>query len=54
MKKSLRKEIRLLAEDGIYIDGSHHKQWYLTEIFKLVGGKISEEMEMSTEEGIAP
>lgn len=54
MKKSLREEIRLLAEDGIYTDGSHHKQWYLTEIFKLVGGEINDEMKMSTEEGIAP
>lgn len=58
MKKNQRKnaitKIRELAEDGLCTDGSHHKQWYLEEIFKLAGGEIDNEMAMSIEEGIAP
>ena len=46
-------EIRELAEEALqYTEASHHKQWYLEEIYELAGGtnEISDEVE----EGIAP
>ena len=54
--KAKRKlsEIMEMARDGLVTDGGHHKQWYLEEIFKLAGGEITEEMQQSFEEGIAP
>jgi hypothetical protein len=30
--------IKALALGGLITDGSHHKQWYLEKIFRLVGG----------------
>ncbi len=53
-KAKIIAKIREFAEDGLCTDGSHHKQWFLQEIFKLSGGEIDEEMEGSIEEGIAP
>ncbi len=45
------KKVRELLEDGIFTDGAHHKQWYLSQIAEVVG--IDVEIEPG-EEGIAP
>jgi len=40
------EEIRKLALEGLDCDGSHHKQWYLEEILKIViPGIILEELD---------
>jgi hypothetical protein len=41
-------KVRELVEDGIMIDGEHHKQWALVEIGKIIGIDIEVE-----DEGIA-
>jgi len=35
-KNELLNKISVLAFDGLTCDGSHHKQFYLSEIFKLL------------------
>lgn len=30
----------MLADEGLYCDGEHHKQWYLEEIIKALGQPI--------------
>jgi len=40
-----------LINEGLSIDGSHHKQWYLEQIAKKLGIKIDES---EYEKGIAP
>lgn len=41
-----------LANEGLHIDGAHHKQWYLEEILKALGADLPSEEEY--EPGIAP
>ena len=49
-KEKLEK-IRELCTDGIFIDGDHHKQWYLVQIAEVVG--IDEKID-EDDQGIAP
>lgn len=46
-------KLRELIEDGLQFDGSHHKQWFLQEIAKVLGIDVDLE-ELGGEEGIAP
>jgi hypothetical protein len=52
------EEIKELARSGIITDGSHHKQWYLEEILKIIDEKmllaIKEEYGIWIEESIPP
>lgn len=46
-----------LAVDGLQTDGDHHKQWYLQEILRALGYKISEikkELNCDWENGTPP
>lgn len=43
-----------LAQEGLGIDGAHHKQWYLEEILKSLGCDLPENYEENYEAGIAP
>ena len=45
------REALELAYDGLYIDGGHHKQWYLEQIILALGGSLEAE---EHDEGIAP
>jgi len=45
------KKIRELCSEGIFIDGAHHKQWYLTQIGEVGGVDIEIEPD---DFGIAP
>jgi hypothetical protein len=40
-----------LALNALYIDGEHHKQWYLEQIARLAGADLADE---THEPGIAP
>jgi len=43
-----KEKIKELCINGLLTDGSHHKQWYLEEILKVLGYKlpdIKEELE---------
>ncbi|WP_276308608.1 hypothetical protein [Thermoflavimicrobium daqui] len=39
-------ELKQIVEEAIYIDGEHHKQYFLIQIAKVLGIEL--------EEGIAP
>ncbi len=45
-----------LLKDGLQTDGSHHKQWYLNEVLKLINTDIAKDVEMhwTHDKGIAP
>jgi hypothetical protein len=45
-----------LLKDGLQTDGSHHKQWYLNEVLKLINADIAKDVEMhwTHDKGIAP
>ncbi len=44
-----------LSIEALETDSSHHKQWYLEQILKvLVSDKKFEELKYKWEEGIAP
>lgn len=45
-----------LLKDGLQTDGSHHKQWYLNEVLKLINADIAKDVEMhwTHDRGIAP
>jgi len=45
-----------LLKDGLQTDGSHHKQWYLNEVLKLINPDIAKDVEMhwTHDAGIAP
>lgn len=49
--------IKVLIADALYIDGEHHKQWYLWQIAEALGIDLSDqwndELPMP-DEGIAP
>lgn len=55
-----RDNIRILATDGLLIDGAHHKQWYLEQILLEIGVHLDTlKMELNSEgytwePGIAP
>jgi hypothetical protein len=45
-----------LLKEGLQTDGSHHKQWYLNEVLKLIDIKIAEDVEKhwTYDAGISP
>jgi hypothetical protein len=55
----MKDKLRDLVIEGLYTDGGHHKQWYLQEIAKVLGGEgLISDVELveygEPEEGIAP
>lgn len=50
--KEQEAEIEQLLEWGICIDGSHHKQWCLVELAKILWPHLLEDEEYDA--GIAP
>ncbi len=43
-----------LILEGLMIDGAHHKQWYLEQIFLRMGYEESDLTELGHERGVAP
>jgi hypothetical protein len=43
MDSDMKEQVKELALDGLYTDGSHHKQWYLEEIIKAIGFDLEEQ-----------
>ena len=41
-----------IATNGLFCDGSHHKQWYLEQVILRLGYRLPDEGEY--ERGIAP
>jgi len=50
------KRIIEVLKDGLQTDGSHHKQWYLNEVLKLINADIAKDVEThwTHDGGIAP
>ncbi len=46
-----KKKIRELAENGLLIDGAHHKQWYFEQILLALGLDLDEVRKGLLEEG---
>ena len=36
------EQIKELGVDALFTDGSHHKQWYIEEMLKLLGVDLKE------------
>ena len=45
-----QQEIIELVKDGMYMDGGHHKQWYLEEVLKLCGVDVEKLYEEASED----
>lgn len=41
-----------LALDGLYVDGSHHKQWYLEQIAVVLGVDIEAEYKKALDDEV--
>jgi len=55
MKQDKLNEIIELIEEGCFIDGGHHKQWYLYQIAKILHNERLLTIDLSdVDEGIAP
>lgn len=50
------KRVIELLIDGLQTDGSHHKQWYLNEVLKLINADIAKDVKehWTHDRGIAP
>lgn len=50
--QKFRKKVDELTTAGLHVDGSHHKQWVLEEIWKIMNPDQS--LPEDIEKGIAP
>jgi len=53
MNAEQTKKVLELALDGVQIDGGHHKQWFLSEIIKVIAPKTYDGLE-EDEKGTHP
>jgi hypothetical protein len=56
-EKDEQPSVKTLLADALYVDGEHHKQWYLWCIAQVLGIDLSDEWDEDypkPDDGVAP